>query len=166
MLLETKGVVHMALLFGSTWVVNSIVFFAILLMILLSNLFTLAFKPRVLWPYYLLLIMALLVNVYVPMSDFLNLPRAARIVASCAVVFVPVFFAGVIFAASFRDSRQPDLDFGSNIGGVILGGLSENLSLVVGFNHLLLIAITFYVLSAVLGPASRTAIAVSAGSAK
>ena len=42
MLLETKGVVHMALLFGSTWVVNSIVFFAILVMILLSNLFVLA----------------------------------------------------------------------------------------------------------------------------
>ena len=39
MLLETKGVVHMALLFGSTWVVNSIVFFAILVMILLSNLY-------------------------------------------------------------------------------------------------------------------------------
>ena len=28
LLLETKGVVHMALLFGSTWVVNSVVFFA------------------------------------------------------------------------------------------------------------------------------------------
>ena len=37
MLLETKGVVHMALLFGSTWVVNSIVFFAILVMILLEQ---------------------------------------------------------------------------------------------------------------------------------
>ena len=30
MLLETKSVVHMTLLFGSTWLVNSIVFFAIL----------------------------------------------------------------------------------------------------------------------------------------
>ena len=37
MLLETKGVVHMALLFGSTWYVNSIVFFAILVMILLEQ---------------------------------------------------------------------------------------------------------------------------------
>jgi hypothetical protein len=124
-------------------------------MILLSNLFTLAFKPRVLWPYYMLLVIALLVNVYVPMSDFLNLSRVARIVASCAVVFVPVFFAGVIFAAAFRDSLQPDRDFGSNIGGVILGGLSENLSLMFGFNHMLLVAITFYVLSAMLGPRSR-----------
>jgi hypothetical protein len=41
MLLETKRVTHMALLFGSTWVVNSFVFFAILVMILLSNLFVL-----------------------------------------------------------------------------------------------------------------------------
>ncbi len=46
MLLETKGVVHMALLFGSTWMVNSIVFFAILTMILLSNLYVLAIRPR------------------------------------------------------------------------------------------------------------------------
>ena len=101
MLLETKGVVHMALLFGSTWVVNSIVFFAILVMILLSNFFVLALKPRVLWPYYLFLTVALLVNAVLPMSYFLNLPGTAKVVASCAVVFVPIFFAGVIFATTF-----------------------------------------------------------------
>jgi len=33
-------------------------------------------------------------------------------------------------------------------GGVILGGLSENLSLVVGFNHLLFLAVAYYLLSA------------------
>ena len=152
MLLETKGVIHMALLFGSTWVVNSIVFSAILVMILLSNLWVLALQPRRLWPYYGLLIAALLVNVYVPMGTFLDLPGAAQVVTSCLVVFLPVFFAGVIFAAAFRDSAHPDRDFGSNIGGVILGGLSENLSLVVGFKNLLLLAIAYYALSAVLGP--------------
>ena len=152
MLLETKGVVHMALLFGSTWIVNSIVFFSILVMILLSNLYVLAVQPKRLWPYYALLIAALAVNVGVPMSTFLALPGAAKVVASCAVVFVPVFFAGVIFAAAFRDSRRPDVDFGSNVAGVILGGLSENLSLALGFDHLLLVAIVFYILSALLGP--------------
>ena len=55
------------------------------------------------------------------------------------MVFVPVFFAGVIFATVFRDSRQPDVDFGSNVAGIILGGLSEQLSLVLGFNYLLLV---------------------------
>ncbi|MFO0891944.1 MAG: hypothetical protein U0790_22765 [Isosphaeraceae bacterium] len=156
MLLETKGVVHLALLFGSTWMVNSIVFAAILLMALLSNLYVLRFRPRRIWPYYLLLLASLLVNLVVPMTSFLDLPGAFRVPASCLVVFVPIFFAGIIFATAFRDSAKPDVDFGSNIGGVILGGLSENLSLVFGFNNLLFLAIGYYALSACLarrGPA-------------
>jgi hypothetical protein len=147
MLLETKGVVHMALLFGSTWVVNSVVFAAILLMILAANLFVLRTKPRRLGPYYALLIAALALNALVPMSVYLALPPFARTLASGAVVFLPVFFAGVIFAAAFSESRQPDVDFGSNVAGIILGGLSEQLSLVVGFNALLLVAIAYYLLS-------------------
>ena len=71
MLLETKGVVHMALLFGATWMVNSIVFFAILTMILLSNLYVLAVRPRRPWPYYALLLAALWLNSLIPMDDFL-----------------------------------------------------------------------------------------------
>jgi SAM-dependent methyltransferase len=152
MLLETKGVVHMALLFGGTWVVNSIVFFAILTMILFSNLYVLLMRPRRLWPYYVLLLAALVVNSVVPIDDFLELPGSSKVMGSCAVVFLPVFFAGVIFASAFRSSRRPDVDFGSNIAGIILGGLSENLSLVLGFNHLLWVAIGYYLLSALLRP--------------
>jgi hypothetical protein len=159
MLLETKGVVHMALLFGSTWVVNSVVFFAILCMILLSNLYVLAFKPRRLVPYYFLLLISLLINSLVPMSHFLSLPGITKVVASCALVYLPVFFAGVIFATLFKDSANPDIDFGSNIGGIILGGLSEYLSLVLGFNHLLWVAMAFYLLAAVLRPGRRVALA-------
>lgn len=151
MLLETKSVVHMALLFGSTWMVNSVVFFAILVMIMGSNLFVLTMNPRRLWPYYVFLMAVLLVNVLVPMSTFLALAGWQKVGASCAVVFVPIFFAGIIFGIAFRDSRHPDVDFGSNIGGAILGGLSEYLSLVVGFNDLLVIASAFYLLSAMVG---------------
>jgi hypothetical protein len=154
MLLETKGVVHMALLFGGTWIVNSIVFFAILVMILGANLFVLKAKPQKLLPYYALLVAALLVNALVPMHVFLSLGPLARIVSSCLVVFVPVFFAGVIFATAFRDSRQPDVDFGWNVAGIILGGLSEPLSLILGFNKLLLVAGAYYLLSLALRPAS------------
>jgi len=153
MLLETKGVVQMALLFGSTWIVNSIIFFAILVMILLCNLFVLWFQPRRRWTlYYTLLIAALLINYLVPMNSYLGLSGVARAVLSCALVFAPVFFAGIIFALAFRDSQRPDIDLGSNIVGIMLGGLSENLSLATGFNSLLLIAILFYLLSALLAP--------------
>lgn len=158
MLLETKGVVHLALLFGSTWMVNSIVFGAILAMILCSNVFVMVAKPIRLWPFYLLIAASLLVGTLVPMNTFLALPGTFRVVASCGVVFVPVFFAGIVFAMRFRDSRAPDIDFGSNIAGAMLGGLSESLSLVIGFNHLLILALLFYGVSGVMAaraPAPR-----------
>ncbi len=82
------------------------------------------------------------------MSTFLNLPGALRVLASCTVVFLPVLFAGIIFATAFRDSVEPDIDLGSNIAGAVLGGLSESLSLMIGFNHLLVVALLFYALSA------------------
>jgi SAM-dependent methyltransferase len=151
MLIETKSVVHLALLFGSTWMVNSIVFFAILVMILCSNLYVLAVRPARVWPYYLLVAASLLVGMLIPLDAFLSLPEASRVVASCAVVFVPVFFAGIVFATIFRDSLEPDVDFGSNIAGAIVGGLSEALSLVLGFNGLLGVALVFYGLSWALG---------------
>jgi len=152
MLLETKAVVHMALLFGSTWIVNAVVFAAILVMIACANLYVLAARPRNLLPYYALLLVALLVNALVPMSEFLGLSPVARVFASCLVVFVPIFFAGVVFATAFRESKTPDSDFGWNVAGIILGGVSEQLSLVLGFSHLLLVAVAYYALSVVLRP--------------
>ena len=44
MLLETRAVVQMALLFGSTWLVNSAVFFTVLILILLANLYVLKLR--------------------------------------------------------------------------------------------------------------------------
>ncbi len=62
MLVETKAVVTMALLFGSTWVVNSVVFFAVLVMILIANRWTLRFQPERLWLYYAGLLITLILN--------------------------------------------------------------------------------------------------------
>ena len=152
MLLETKGVVHLALLFGSTWIVNSVVFFAILVLVLASNLYVRLLQPKALWPYYALLVAALAVNIAVPMSTFLALPGWQKVLVSCAVVFIPIFFAGIVFSTVFRDSRNPDMDFGSNVAGAVLGGLSENFSLILGFKNLLVIAVLFYLLSALLKP--------------
>jgi spermidine synthase len=151
MLLETKGVVHMALLFGSTWAVNAVVFFAILVMVLAANLYVQAVRPVNLVPYYALLLAGLMLNALVPMASFLSLEPALRVPASCLVVFVPVFFAGVVFSAAFRESRRPEVDFGSNIAGIVAGGLSEQLSLVVGFNSLLLLAMAYYLFALLLG---------------
>ena len=73
-----------------------------------------------------------------------------RYVVPCAFALGPMFFAGVIFARSFRDSADPDMAFGSNIAGAVVGGLAESFSMLLGFRYLLLLAIAFYLLSAVI----------------
>jgi hypothetical protein len=124
-------------------------------MVLLSNLFVIAVQPHRTRPFYAMLLASLVLNILLPADVFLALPQAARVMGAGTITFLPIFFAGVIFATAFRDSSRPDVDLGSNIGGVVLGGLSEYLSLVVGFNGLLVIACVFYLLAALLGSRAR-----------
>jgi len=149
MLVETKAVVTMALLFGSTWIVNSVVFFAVLVMILLANYWTLLFKPMRLWPYYIGLISTLFLNAAIPLDFFLGMSRSVQVIGSCLLVFAPILFAAVIFALAFKRAEQPDRALGINIAGAMFGGLAEYSSMLLGFQYLLLVAILFYALSAI-----------------
>jgi spermidine synthase len=148
MLVETKAVVHMALLLGSTWMVNSLVFFAVLVMILIANLFVLRIKPQRLTPWYLGLAVSLALNAAVPLDFFLGLSRPIQLGGACLLVFAPILFAGVIFAVSFARVPQPDRSFGYNVCGAMLGGLAEYTSMLLGFQYLVLVALGFYALSA------------------
>ena len=147
MLVETKAVVHMALLFGGTWIVNSVVIFAVLVMILIANLFVALARPVRLAPYYTLLLLTLVVSALVPMDTFLGMDRAAQITAASALAFTPIFFAGVIFAVSFMRAAEPDRAFGANIAGAMFGGLAEYSSMLLGFQYLLFVAVALYVVS-------------------
>jgi spermidine synthase len=151
MLVETKAVVHMALLFGSTWMVNSVVFFAVLAMILAANLFVQIVKPQSLWWYYAGLFLTLVLNLVVPLDFFLGQDRAIQVVGSCLLVFAPILFAGVIFATSFARAKAAGAAFGANIAGAMLGGLAENASMLLGFQYLLVLALVFYLLSTIDG---------------
>jgi SAM-dependent methyltransferase len=156
MLLETRAVTQTALLFGSTWVVNSSVFFVILVLILLANIYVLnARRINLLW-HYLGLVVVLTAAALIPLDVFLTGGVLWRYLAPCALALGPVFFAGVIFARSFRNAAQPDLALGSNIAGSVVGGLAESFSMLLGFQHLLLLALVFYLLSA-WSPRLRTA---------
>jgi hypothetical protein len=150
MLIETKAVVQMTLLFGSTWMVNSLVILSILIMILGANLYILKFRSQNLAPYFLLLFVSLALNSLIPLDYFLGMEKTFRIVGSCLLVFTPVLLAGVIFAISFDRSQQPDVDFSFNIAGAIAGGLSEYSVTLIGFQYLVLVAMLFYFLSMVL----------------
>ena len=62
---------------------------------------------------------------------------------------VPVFFAGLLFASEFRVTDSPSAALGTNMLGAVIGGLLENLSLVIGLKALLLVAMALYVLAGI-----------------
>jgi hypothetical protein len=74
--------------------------------------------------------------------------RSSQVLGSCLLVFTPILFAGVIFAASFRRTTRPDTAFGVNIAGAMMGGLAEYSSMALGFKYLVLVAMLFYAISA------------------
>jgi spermidine synthase len=147
MLLETKAVVHAALLYGGTWIVNTMVFSAILIMILAANLWVLKGKPTNLAVYYAALLAALALNVALPLDAFLGWPTAAQGAAAGLLLLSPVFCAGVIFAVLFRTAGNPVQALAFNTAGAILGGFAENSSLLIGFKWLLAVAAVIYAAS-------------------
>src|SRR5436305_1131842 len=93
MLLETKAVVQMALLFGSTWIVNSAVFFTALL-ILAANLYVIKVPSLRLGLHYAGLLVMLSVTVLVPFDEFLSGGIVWRYAVPCVLALGPMFFAG------------------------------------------------------------------------
>ena len=152
MLLETKAVVHGALVFGSTWVVHTMVFSALLVMILAANLWVLKWKPKKLAPFYAVLLAAMAINIAVPLDSFLGLPRVLQGVAVGVLVFSPIFCAGIVFARLFARAEKPDQALAYNAAGAILGGLLESCSMLVGFQWLLALAGLIYAACWLVGP--------------
>jgi hypothetical protein len=152
MLLETRSLVTFALLFGSTWLVNSLVFFAILCSVMLAVLVSSKFPVRPSVPLYALLIGALLLVYFLPQEVFLSIGvLPLRYALASLVAFLPIFIANLVFAGSFKGTgSSADVAFASNLIGIMVGGMLEYVSLLTGYQNLLLLVIVFYVLSAVL----------------
>jgi Spermine/spermidine synthase domain len=150
MLLETRSLVTFALLFGSTWLVNSLVFFAILCSVMLAVFISARWPVKPSRPLYAMLVGALLLAYVVPQDAFLSIDNLAlRYGLASLVAFLPVFLANLVFAGSFKGTGpRADVAFASNLIGIMLGGMLEYASLLIGYRQLLVIVIGFYLLSA------------------
>jgi SAM-dependent methyltransferase len=148
-LLEVKALTTFALLFGSTWNVNSLVFFAILTSVLIAVLVNARFTFRRIWIFYLLLFGMLALNLAVRPETLLFQNAIARYVIASCLIFAPVFLANVIFSNSFRDTEAADVAFASNLLGIMVGGMLEYFSMLTGYHLLLVAVIAFYFLAMV-----------------
>jgi hypothetical protein len=143
-LLEVKALITFALLFGSTWIVNSLVFFAILASVLVAVRVNVRFRVRRIWIFYLLLFGMLGLNLVVRPETLLFANAFARYLVASLLTFAPVFLANVIFSNSFRDTETADIAFASNLLGIMTGGMLEYLSMLFGYHALLWLVIAFY----------------------
>ena len=140
LLLETKNVVQFALLFGTTWFVNALVFGGILLTVLAAVEVAkrVSFR-RPTW-LFMPLFVSLAVAWAVPQDALLALSFMPRFVAATTLAFAPVFFANLVFAERFRRVGSSTIAFGTNLLGAMVGGVLEYSALVVGYRSLLVVA--------------------------
>jgi spermidine synthase len=148
LLLETKAVMELSLLLGSTWTVNAVVIAAFLCMALLANSVAL-YRPLPLPAAYAALFVLLLLSLVLPYSMFSGLSAPLKVFGAAIVVALPVFFSGVIFSQSFRSTPDPAQGLGVNLLGAVVGGALENTVMIGGTLSLGIIAIVLYALSAV-----------------
>ncbi|MCW2879858.1 MAG: Spermidine synthase-like protein [Sphaerisporangium sp.] len=144
LLLETKNVTGFALLFGTTWVVNAIVFAGVLVAVLAAVEVTRRFRTPPLPAMYAILLGGLVIAALVPNSWLLGLPLPLRAVCAVVVAFLPIFAANVVFAKRFTDTADATVAFGANLLGAIVGGCLEYLALVIGYQGLLAVAGLLY----------------------
>lgn len=146
-LLETRSIVQFLLLFGATWLVNSLVFFAILLVVLIANCLVARYKFSQLWLLYTLLLIALVLNFALPLKTLLFDNLAVRYIAATALLFSPIFFANLTYSTLFRDTTRANVAFGANLLGTMVGGATEYLALYFGYQNLIIFAAIFYFLA-------------------
>jgi hypothetical protein len=151
LLLETKSVVQFALLFGTTWFVNALVFAGILLTVLAAIEVERHVRIGRRNLMFVALFAALLVAYMIPADSLLALPYLARFLAATALAFAPVFLANLIFAERFRDAADTTAAFGANLLGAMVGGTLEYLSLITGYRALLILAAFLYFLAYLFG---------------
>jgi SAM-dependent methyltransferase len=147
LLLETKAVVQFALLFGTTWFVNALVFAGVLAIVLLAIEVERKVRIGRTGLLFGLLMLGLVVAWAVPTDALLSLSVVPRFLVATALAFFPIFIANLIFAERFRDTTDPTSAFGANLLGAMLGGTLEYLSLLIGFRALLFVVAGLYLLA-------------------
>jgi hypothetical protein len=147
LLLETQTVSRLALFFGTTWQVNGVAIGSVLTALVLANLLTERYGPRLNRWWILVGLLAALISVY--FVPFHRIPGSIAAVGSVAAILfaIPVVFAGLLFAREFRCTQSPSAALTANMLGAVVGGLTENLSLVIGLRALLLVAALFYLIA-------------------
>ena len=143
LLMETKSITEFALLIGSTWRTNALVFTVILAIILLANVAVhrgFVANDRI---WFGVILASLVAHYLLPVSVWPEF-GVMKLFAAGIYLGVPIFAAGVVFAKWFSVSRVGSVALGVNLLGSVVGGTLEYGSLLVGIRALALVALALY----------------------
>jgi spermidine synthase len=145
MLLETRSITQLALLWGSTWVVASLAIASVLSMALAANYVVAKIEITRPWLVGAALIFLLGLNSFIPVGTFAFENLALESLFYALLMFSPILCAGLLFGSAVKHSTSLPRDYGTNLLGAMVGGVSEYLSLVTGFGFLLLVVALCYI---------------------
>ena len=106
LLLNTRSITSFSLLFGTTWIVNSLAFFGILCSVLLAILINYRFPIRKPTLFYIALFISIGVSFVLRPEALLFDPAWLRYLVAAGLAFAPIFFANLVFSYSFRERRR------------------------------------------------------------
>lgn len=144
LLVEFKAITELALLFGTTWFVNSLAITGVLVMALCANLFVLTRKTINLTWVYVCLFACIVLGFLVPLETFAALPDLIKGILSTALLTSPLLFSGIIFSESLRRAGETSGPLASNFSGSAAGGLLEYSSSLWGIKSMYILAALVY----------------------
>ena len=142
----------MALLFGTTWIVNSAVISVVLILTVLANILVERGPSVSTKLAYLGLAISIAAAYALPVRWLFVDNVWLRAVVAGVALCLPVFFAGIIFVKGFANVKFDGHAMGSNLFGALIGGMLESFSLWGGLKSLLVIALVLYAASYVFRP--------------
>jgi len=146
LLYEFQNINKTSLLFGNTWLTNLATITAIMLLILLANWLH-SKKSISLRLSYIGLILAFLLEIFLPLAVLNNLGFVNRLIFGSLVLNLPLFFSALIFISLFSGAKEKSTAFASNLIGSAAGGTLEIFSFLLGIKMMLFFSLSLYLLS-------------------
>ena len=144
LLLETKNVATFAMLFGTTWLVNALVFAGVLVIVLAAvetrdgcarhRCPWCSSGSRRRWRR----------RTPCGRTGCCRLPFVPRLLVAVLLAFLPIYLANIAFAKRFSESGDSQAAFAVNILGAIVGGCLEYAALLTGYANLLIVVGALY----------------------
>jgi Spermine/spermidine synthase domain len=145
LLIEFKSITELALLFGTTWFVNSIAISGVLIMALFANLYVFrTIRINLRWVYGLLFA-SLFLGYFFPLAMLSGYSPLVKGIIGTAILTLPLLFSGVIFSESLKRYGETSKPMASNFSGSAVGGVLEYGSIWWGIKGLYLVAVVLYI---------------------